>query len=268
MEPTTPPVDLLTSREEKTLARAIEAGVIAEEARRRGAADPDLQILEELGARAWHWLAQANSRLVWLVALPAARRTGIDADELFQEGYLGLLEAMLRFDHRREARFATFALPWIRMRVSNASATNLGSVGLPAGRAKAWRRVRAVASCLEAASGRQPTDAQVAAASGDEVTTVGRLRQFEPPAALSADQEVALPVPDEAESWLGHLGPLVRALPPLQREVVQRRYGLGAHPAMTLQEAALALGVSPSTVRRRELEALAALRGQVARVAA
>lgn len=266
----TPTHLLLNHDDEKTLARAIEAGVLAAAARERGTFPgpaADLAALETAGEAAWRRLAEANVRLVWLVVMPTARRTGVDSDDLFQEGYLGLLESMQRYDHTRDARFATFALPWIRMRVANAAATNLGSVGLPARRARAWRRVLGVEASLTAVLGRTPVDAEVALEAGEEPGVVRRLRAFVPATRLPDDADLAQP-DDTAPLPLGALGRLVGGLSRDHREVIERRFGLGAHPAMTLAEVARHLGVSESTVRRRELAALDVLRGRAALVAA
>lgn len=262
---------LLTHAQEKTLAREIEAGVLAREARELRATtadDADLALVERAGERAWKRLAGANVRLVWLVVVPVARRTGLDADDLFQEGFLGLLEAMQRYDHTRDARFATFALPWIRMRVSNASATNFGSIGLPARRARAWRRVQGVEARLAASLGRTPDDREIARESGDEPGVVRRLRAFVPPVALPTDADLARP--DDGTPALpdGELARLVGALHPSYRAIIVRRFGLGAHAAHSLHEVAAQLGVSTSTVRRRERAALEILRGRAELLAA
>lgn len=265
-------IPLLTHDDEKALARAIEAGVLADAALRgrvpAGVDAAELGALAARGDRAWRRLAESNVRLVWLVVLPIARRSGVDGDDLFQEGYLGLLEAMRRYDHTRDARFATFALPWIRMRVSDAAANNLGSLGLPSRRARMWRRVLAVEARLHGALGRSPEDHEVAAASGEPVGVVRRLRAFTPVEYLADDQQVAQA--EEPEPRIPHvdLHRLVHGLHVEQREVVVRRFGLGGHPSMTCQEVARVLGVSESTVRRRERDALGLLRGRAGLLAA
>lgn len=260
---TIPTPTLLTRADEIRLARAIEAGVFAGVAEASGAAsETELRAVEAAGAAAWRQLAEANVRLVWLVVMPVARRSGLDADELFQEGFLGLLEAMQRFDHERGARFATFALPWIRMRVSNAASTNHGSVGLPPRGARIWRRVRGVEAQLAVSLGRLPTDAEVARASGDSASVVRSWRAFAPAQPLPPDADV----PQQPVPWPmadDSLGRLVEGLAADERAVIERRYGLGSHPPMSLVDVAAELGVSPSTVRRRERAALAFLRGRV-----
>lgn len=265
------PTDLLDADQEKSLARTIEVGVLASDLRARratlhpadclgAAADADLAVLEREGERAWRRFADANVRLVWLVVMPVARRSGLDADELFQEGFLGLLEAMQRFDHTRAVRFATFALPWIRMRVANAAATNHGSLGLPPRRARTWRRVRLVEARLVATLGRLPDDAELARETGDTAGVVRGLRGFVPVAALPDDADMAVPDAEE-EVWPdADLSALVRLMPGPEREVIERRFGFAGHPAMTLVEVAAELGVSQSTIRRRELSGLDWLR--------
>lgn len=269
MEDHTP--SLLTHADEIRLAHAIEVGVLAAAARARPglgwAADADLAVLEREGERAWRRFVAANTRLVWLVVLPVARRTGLDPQELFQEGTLGLLEALQRFDHVRGARFATYALPWIRMRVSDAAATQWGALGLPPGRAKSWRRVRAVEASLLVATGRRPSAEEVARAAGEGSGTVRGLLAYAPAEALSERHDRASESDDDGQDEEA-VARLVRALPSAQRAVVVRRYGLGRFPAMTQGEVAEDLRVSVSTVRRREVEALELLRESVAALAA
>lgn len=260
----TPTRTPLTHTDEQVLAHAIEAGVLAAATRAERGVPPreaaELLAVERAGAAAWERFAEANMRLVWLVVGPVVRRSGLEEDELFQEGFLGLLEAMLRFDHTRGARFATFALPWIRMRVANAAATSNGALGIPIGRARIWRRVRGVEARLVGELGRVPTDEEIARESGDTVETVRLWRGFTPAQGLPeeadlAEPEVVVPLVDAAA-----LGRLVEGLDDEEAAVIRRRYGLGRHHAMSLAEVARELGLSPSTVRRREKAALENMR--------
>ena len=272
---------LLTHDDERRLANAIEAGVLASAVRAGradrfaggagrtpGASDADLAYLVSEGERAWTRLADANIKLVWLVVMPLVRRTQLDANDLFQEGFLGLLEAMLRYDHTRDARFATFALPWIKMRVTNAAATNLGSIGLPPGRARAWRRVLAVEARLTSVAGRRPAVAEIARESGDAVALVGRLRAFVPIGYLAESDDLAAPEEEPADVVAGRLVRLVEELPGDLEVVVRHRFGLRGCQSMTLAQVSVELGISESTVRRREAAALEWLRDRAERLAA
>ncbi|MBK8459198.1 MAG: hypothetical protein IPL43_02405 [Micropruina sp.] len=107
---------LLTAAEERALAREIEAGVLAGDLLATGsgagvATAAELLALERAGQQAWQRFLLANLRLVWQVAHREARRSGLPADDLFQEGFLGWAVARRRWDHTRGIRFATLALP-------------------------------------------------------------------------------------------------------------------------------------------------------------
>lgn len=256
---------LLTPADEELLAARIEAGVFAAALRRAGspaaveATDRELAAVEREGVEAWHRFISANYRLVRMITMPAARRASLDDGELFQEGVLGLMEALRRFDHRRGVKFATFALPWIRMRVAEASATRFGSVGLPPGRARSWRQARAIRDDLEGRLGRTPEAAEVASAWGRPIEFVRELLAFEPAGALVLD-EGERPV-DEAETDAGdEVRRLMSGLPAELRLVLEFRFGFVGREPLSLGQVADTLGISASTVRRREQAALDLLR--------
>lgn len=267
---------VLTADDEIELARTIEAGVLADDqlARpvRRVAASPDeLEALAQAGRDAHTRMIEANYRLVAHVAHQIARRTGLDADELFQEGVLGLIEAIRRFDFRRGVRFATYALPWIRLYVSDAAASRCGSINLPAGSAK--ERIRAVAAhdALSARLGRRPDIHEIGTAANLRPARVVELLAHQAP-VTTADLTVlephvrgAAPGADSADVT-DHLAiaRLLRGLSPELRAVIRRLYGLDADGPgpLTPQQTAEQLGLSVSTVRRREKAALEVLRGR------
>ncbi len=260
--------DLLTAEEEATLSRSIEAGLLAGHAlegppRPPGASDEELRALRRRGEAAFSRLVAANLRLVVMVTGPAARRTGLDPDELLQEGVLGLLEAARRYDHTRGARFATFALPWIRMRVAEQSLTRCGWVGLPTGRARRWVRVQATWDALSASLGRRPSTDEVARATGLPAGQVRELVHYRPPRGLGDDEAYAGHIaagPEAAAIDQLAVARLLRALPRQERAILARLYGLAPHPVCSHVEVAALLGISESTVRRRERAALARLR--------
>lgn len=154
---------LLTAEEVPLLARAIEAGVLATEARRSGgfgdATEEELLAIEEQGRRAWHRFVRANLRLVALVAGQTAARSRLPEPDLFQEGCLGLMAALQRYDHTRGTSFSTYALFWIRSAVGAVSAGHLGALNLPTSRAEQLRAARGVEAGLAQELGRAPTTA-------------------------------------------------------------------------------------------------------------
>jgi len=261
-------VGVLSDSDERELARAIEAGVFARSVLQGAATPPpgasrvELDLIWHAGEVAYDRFVQANLRLVAMVTRRAASRVGVDADDLFQEGVVGLLEAVRRYDHTRGARFATFALPWIRMRVGECSVTQGGTVGLPASRAKAWVQVACARDALGAELGRRAADDEVARAVGRPVAQVRDLLRYAP-AARTGDPGVWADVRTPAASSADRLG-VQRLLHLLEREeraVLVALYGLGDESARSYDEVAGRLGVSTSTVRRRERAALERLRG-------
>ena len=128
--------------------------------------------------------------------MPASGLT--DAD-LFQEGCLGLMIAVDRYDCRRGCRFATYALQWIRAFIGAASARQLGTLNLPTSRASQLRHARGIEAVLAQELGRQPTSGEVAGALG----TVDGL-----------DQSAADP---RAAARLEEVGDIAAADPELER---------------------------------------------------
>jgi len=257
---------LLSAHQERLLARRIEAGVVAGallegDAHSTPGSAAELRALRAEGDEAFEQLVQANLRLVQSVAAVRARACGLDADELFQEGVLGLLEAARRYDHERGARFATFALPWIRMRVAEASANRLGEVGLAGPRARRWRQALALSDRLAGELGRTPTAGEVAAAWGRPEASVASLLGWQPVGRLDAPggPHPTVPGPDvgvpEGLRWSRALARLTHD----ERAVVELRYGFGGREPASFVATARALGISVATVRRRERSALAVL---------
>lgn len=250
---------------EAALFRRIEAGTLAAAAldgllkAPTGTSLRDLLTLANDGRRARTEFAERNTLLVWYTVLPIAERTGLDRDELFQEGVVGLLEAIDGFDPER-ASFATWALPRIRMRVWDSACTVHGSLGLPARRARQWRRVLAVQARLATTLARMPQPEEIAVHTGDPVATVRALLAFAPASPLTEDQ--GAPVAAPAAS--GGDGPVVqrllRRLDDGDRAVVAHLFGLDGAPMLSHADVARTLGRSESTIRRRERIALKLLR--------
>ena len=262
---------LLTPAEEVELARAVEAGLLAREARLSGrpflgATVAELLELEELGERARQRYIRANLRLVAKGAAEAAVRTKLPEGDLFQEGCLGLMAAVERFDWRRGFRLSTYATVWIRAYVGTATATLLGAMNLPAGRAMRLRAVRGAEFELAQVLGRTPSPAELAAAVGRSERWVGELLATERPQTLDglddglgclADRDGFVAVDDR-----DHPGAeLLAHLDGLPRQVVDLRFGFADGQAHSYAEIGRRLRLPVSRIRRAERQALETLRG-------
>ncbi len=152
---------LLTRTEVVALQRAIEAGLLARDARASGtgfadATDQELRLLEDRGERARQRFIRANLGLVGMVSRQYATRSQLPDAELFQEGCVGLITAVERFDHARGYRFSTYALFWIRAFVGAATAKLLGAMNLPTSRAEQVRAAHGLEAELTQSLGRPP----------------------------------------------------------------------------------------------------------------
>jgi RNA polymerase primary sigma factor len=268
-------VELLTAQEEVELAFAIEAGVLAAARLAAGVADDelraDLQILAGEGERARLRMIQANLRLV----VSMARRLGPSGTSLFdpvQDGTLGLIHAVRKFDFRRGCKFSTYATWWIRQAITRGMAEEQ-RVRLPTKVATRLRACQARRHELAAAWGRDPTPAELAeACGGTPAEMADLLRLAADPVSLEAaieadpggeqlpdrhtagpeEMAAALLVRESIREALGEL-------PELEREVLVRRFGLYGSPRGRRAVAA-ELGLDYRLVRRAEQAALTSLR--------
>ncbi|WP_375426009.1 sigma-70 family RNA polymerase sigma factor [uncultured Friedmanniella sp.] len=263
--PTLADEPLLTSAEVVQLATQIEAGLLAREARRQRspmATDEELQALEALGEQAWQRFVRANLRLVAMVAGQAAARTRLSEADLFQEGCLGLMTALQRFDHRRGHAFATYALVWIRSCVGAASARRLGTLNLPTSRAEQLRAARGVEAELGQRLGRTPQTREVAAALGRPERWTATLLAHRPPEPLDG-LEVSLawsPPTTELATDGDEVRRLLHHLEWPERQVLELRLGFTVPQPCSLAETARRLGMSVGRVRRLEERGLERLR--------
>lgn len=256
---------LLTAAEVVQLATQIEAGVLAREARRQSsplASAEELGTLEELGEQARQRFIRANLRLVAMVAGQAATRTGLSEADLFQEGCLGLITAVQRFDHCRGHTFATYALVWIRSYVGAATARRLGTLNLPTSRAEQLRAARGVEAELGQRLGRTPSTMEVAAALGrPERWTASLLAHRVPEPLDGLEVSMAWSAPTaEAATDRDEVGLLLQRLEWPERQVLELRLGFAAPRPCSLAETARRLSVSVARVRRLEQRGLERLR--------
>ncbi len=255
-------------------AAAVEAGVLARAALddpgapwRGDATDGELAALEAAGVRARQEFVAANLGLVGSVLGPWARG-GVPVADLFQEGCLGLITAVERFDHRRGVRFSTYATYWIRAFVGSAASRLLGAVSVPVSRSDQLRVAHGVESSLSQELGREPTVAEVAGALGrDERWTAVLLAQRAVRSLDELDERAlhrVVPVEQdlsarEPEVWARRL---LATLDGFDREVLELRLGFGGGEPTSLASVARRLGVPVGRVRRAESRALEVLRGR------
>jgi len=273
---------LLEKAQEAELAQAIEAGVAAqaELAGLGGTVDDACrQRLEQqigAGALAKALFVESNLRLV--VVLAQRRRTsGMALADLIQEGNLGLIRAVEKFDWRTGWKFSTYAKWWIRQAINDAVANHSRTIRLPA---RIWAQLRELGMAsaeFAAAYGRSPTNAELAEHLGVSTTRVEELltwsvvpsslseplggegglelgdRVVDPEAHLQFDRGAAGVWRTEAERLLGVLGDR-------EREVLRLRFGLGGEEVLSLGEAGRRLGLTGERVRQIQVAALAKLR--------
>lgn len=264
---TKPDQTLLTPAEVVTLQRRIEAGVLARAARLgatgwRDATDTELRLVEAAGEQARQRFIHANLRLVRMVAGQVARRSGLSEPDLFQEGCVGLITAVVRFDHTRGFRFSTYALFWIRAYVCGAAARQLGAMNIPTSRAEQLRAARGTEVELAQVLGRPPTVGEVAEALGRDTGWTAGLLAHQAPTSLERVEHDRLVAPEAHTGAADVAGvrDLLWRLDDLGRRVLELRMGFVGDPR-SYAEVARMLGVTVNRVRRTEARALETLRG-------
>src|SRR4051794_309360 len=154
-------------------------------------------MLELIGQHAAQRFVENNLRLVAMVIRKEAARSRMPESELFQEGCLGLIEAVRRFDHRRGLRFATYALHWIRAYVGAITANRAGELNLPPSRAERLRELRGAEAKLSQQLGREVTARELAETVGRRADWVGRLLSLGTNRPMDEVELLGLELPDE-----------------------------------------------------------------------
>ncbi|WP_439942986.1 sigma-70 family RNA polymerase sigma factor [Streptomyces sp. BBFR115] len=274
-------IPLLTAAEEVELARRVEAGLFAEE---KLSSTPDLDSrlagdLDRLvvsGRMAKRRLIEANLRLVVSVAKRYVGR-GLTMLDLVQEGNLGLIRAVEKFDYARGYKFSTYATWWIRQAMSRALADQARTIRVPVHVVELINRVVRVQRRMLQERGYEPTPAEVAAQLDLTPDRVGEvLRLAQEPVSLHApvgeeddvalgdlieDGDAASPVESAAFLLLReHLEAVLSTLGERERKVVQLRYGLMDGRPRTLEEIGRIFGVTRERIRQIESKTLNKLR--------
>lgn len=272
--------DLLNAREERVLARRMEAG---RRASQRLAQDDDgspscraaLAAEVEQGQRARLRFVESNLRLVVSVAVNYAS-SSYPLLDCIQEGNLGLIEAVERFDWRRGYRFSTYATWWIRQAITQALIDKARTIRLPAHMSHKVLQVRRATDDLASQLHRLPSPAEVAPLAGlapEEVAEV--LQVADGPVSIhrpigTDSAELGEVIEDDGQADPGDavgeilageaLRDALRTLSTLERTVVALRFGLDTGVPRTLADVGAHLGMKPHHVRQLEAEAIAKLR--------
>jgi RNA polymerase primary sigma factor len=221
-------------------------------------------------------LAEANLRLVVSIA-KKYRNRGLPFSDLIQEGNRGLMRAVDKYEWRLKFKFGTYATWWIRQGITRALHDHARTVRVPCHQISVLARLERKRSELSAATGRDPSNEELAAATGLKMDEMRSLRIVgrQPVSlndSLGADGDHALedflrddhdPLPGEnADRRLlqERIREVLRSLPPREREVIELRYGLKDGRCRTLDVVARQFGITRERIRQIEARALLKLR--------
>ena len=271
---------LLTADEEVELALAIEAGEESRKGLAEGARNSahQAELLQQIhaGEAARHRLIMSNSRLVISVA-KKYRGRGIPFIDLVQEGNIGLMRAIKKFDYRRGNKFSTYATWWIRQAITRAIADHGRTIRVPVHMGDLISRLLRAQHQLTQELGREPTENELAKALDKSPAKVQDMRKvamvplsLETPMGYEEDttlgdfiEDSQSPTPDESVSTtiLGEkIDEVLKTLSLREARVLQMRYGLLDGKVYTLQEIGNKMGITRERVRQMEEKGLRQLR--------
>jgi len=234
------------------------------------------QRIREEARQARRQMIQANLRLVVSVAR-GHMDWGVPLPDLIQEGNIGLMQAVRKFDLRRGCKFSTYAIPWIWQAINRAANEQGRIVHLPGHVVDDLTKLSRARNNLTQKFGRQPKEKELASETGLPLKKVESLLKVMSGVPVSLDapvgedgSEIGDFVPDEkavqpeeesnASLLREELRKIMESLTPRERRVIELRFGLGGEYGRTLVEVGAELGLSKERIRQIEKEALAKLR--------
>jgi RNA polymerase primary sigma factor len=274
-------VPLLTAEDEVELAKTIEAGLFAEEKLTGGfpllgAVHGDLELLVGEGVRAKQRLIEANLRLVVSIAKRYIGR-GLVFLDLIQEGNLGLIRAVEKFDYSKGYKFSTYATWWIRQAITRAIADQARTIRIPVHMVETINKLARIQRQLLQDLGREPSPEEIGKQMGvpaEKVREILKVSQepvsLETPIGEEEDSHLGdfiedsdAVVPIDAASFIllqEQLESVLHTLSDREKKVIQLRFGLvDGHPR-TLEEVGREFGVTRERIRQIESKTLSKLR--------
>ena len=273
-------VPLLTAEDEVELAKSIEAGLYAEEKLNSGFTlatgdRADLEWLAADGVRGKQRLIEANLRLVVSIAKRYIGR-GLVFLDLIQEGNLGLIRAVEKFDYTRGYKFSTYATWWIRQAITRAIADQARTIRVPVHMVETINKLARVQRQLHQELGREPTVDELAAELGLEPERVAEIQRIaQEPVSLQSPigeeesdlgdfiEDADAVVPIEAAAFImlqDQLDKVLCELSEREQRIIQLRFGLSDGHPRTLEEVGREFGVTRERIRQIESKTLAKLR--------
>jgi len=271
---------LLSTEEEIRLAKTLERGRAAQNELKNNGTDPEhreeLLSLVRKGLAAREHLIKANTRLVVSIAKKYMGR-GVPFLDLIQEGNLGLMKAVEKFDYSRGYRFSTYATWWIRQTITRSIADQGRTIRVPVHMSDRIRRLYNIARELEQENGRRPTPEEIAAEMNIDPRKVQWMLKvswqplsLERPVGEEEDSELVSfiedensPLPNQSayQTLLGDkVEEMLATLSPREARILRLRFGLVNGRSYTLEEVGQKFGLTRERIRQIEGKALRRLR--------